>query len=76
MVLSASARSAVERPRHPLVLRVDQANPGLGIRHAADGGAEADDVAEGGGIAQRTAGVRAAGDGHHAAGEGDGGASG
>src|SRR4030088_1451363 len=31
MVLSASARSADKRPRHPLVLRVDQAIPALGF---------------------------------------------
>ena len=42
-----------------------------GIGHAADGGAEADDIAPGGGIAERAAGVGAAGDGHHAAGERD-----
>src|SRR5436190_16688340 len=31
IVLSAKARSATERPRHPEVLRVDQANAALGF---------------------------------------------
>ena len=48
----------------------------FGIGHAADGRTEADDVAEGGGIAEGAAGVGAAGDGNEAAGEGDGGAAG
>ena len=71
IVLSARARSALERPRHPLVAERRPAEVVGGIGHAADGGAEADDIAPGGRIAEGPAGVGAAGDRHHAAGERD-----
>jgi len=60
IVLSARARSALERPRHPLVASVDQPKWLDGLAHGR-WRAEADDIAPGGRIAEGPAGVGAAG---------------
>ena len=58
------------------MLSVDHANAAFGFGTRPIGRPEADHVAECGGIAQRTAGIGAAGNGHEPAGQRDGGAAG
>ena len=71
MVLSARARSAAGAAEASVGPERRPTEVVRGIGHAADGGTEADDIAPGGRIAEGPAGVRAAGDRHHAAGERD-----